>query len=371
MPDTPAHTLGEIAALIGGDLVGDGALPIADLAHPLEATRADQLVILFDAAMVARLGESPVRAAVIASDATPPVGSVDGYVRVGRPRYAMAALFELFAKRPHAPPGVHPSAVVEPGAVLGEGVAIGALSYVGPGATVGDGAVLMPHVTIGAGARVGAGSVLHSGVRIGEGVVLGERVLVHHNAALGADGFSFVTPALASFETARRGGGDRVETASEGIRRIASLGTVEIGDDVEIGACTAIDRANLGATRIGAGTKIDNHVQIGHNVRVGRDCLISGMVGLSGSVRVGDRVVLAGGVGVADHLTIGDDAIVGAGSGLWKDVAPKQIVAGYPAVPRGELLQREINIGRLPRVIRDVAELKRRVARLVAGLERE
>lgn len=371
MPDAPVHTLGEIAALTGGELVGDGALPIAAVAHPLEATRADQIVVLLDPALVARLPESPVRAAIVPAEATPPEGSVDGYVRVARPRYAMAALFELFAPRPAAAPGVHPSAVVEPGASLGAGVSIGALAYVGAGAVLGDGAIVMAHVTIGADARIGAGTVLHPGVRIGERVVLGERVLIHSNAVIGADGFSFVTPALASFETAKRGGGDSVATASANITRIASLGTVEIGDDVEVGASTAIDRANLGATRIGAGTKIDNHVQIGHNVRIGRDCLISGMVGLSGSVRVGDRVVLAGGVGIADHLTIGDDAIVGAGSGLWKDVDPKQIVAGYPAVPRGELLQREINIGRLPRVIRDVAELRRRVARLVAGLERE
>jgi UDP-3-O-[3-hydroxymyristoyl] glucosamine N-acyltransferase len=272
----------------------------------------------------------------------------------------LAALLDLFTKPVHAPPGIAPSAVIDPSAKIGATVSIGPLATVGPDADIGAGTIIMAQVTIGAAAKVGADCLFHPGARIGERVVIGDRAIVHHNASIGADGFSFVTPEVASHERAKHGG-DTATARNRGIRRINSIGTVIIGNDVEIGASAAIDRANLGATTIGDGTKIDNHVQIAHNVTIGKDCLLSGQTGISGSVKIGDRVVMAGKSAVVDHVTIGDDVVVGGGSAVWRDVAPGQVMVGYPAVPRNEAFEREVNIGRLKRIIKDVTALKRRL----------
>lgn len=359
----PPLYLRELASLLGGELVGDGEIRVSTLVHPAMATRADELVFLMDASLVDALRNTPIRAAVIATDMPVPDDIFDGVIRVARARYALAKLLDIFARPVNAPPGVHPSAIVEASAQVGADTSIGPFVDVGPGASVGRGSVLMSGVTVGAGARIGEDCLLHPGVRVGERVVVGHRVIVHHNASLGADGFSFVTEDAASFETAKSGGNE-VTSRNRGIRRINSIGTVLVGDDVEIGACSAIDRANIGATVIGRGTKIDNQVQIAHNCRIGEDCLISGRVGISGSCRIGDRVVLAGGVGLADHIEIGDDAVVGAGSGVWRNVPPCQVVVGYPALPKSEALEREVNVSRLKRLLRDVSDLRKRLSRL-------
>ena len=358
------YSFAEIAETFGSAVNGDAELRVARLMHPLEASKPDDLIFIMDPGLAARLPESPVRCAILADGITPPDGSLDAWFNVGRPRFALAILMDLFERAPHAPPGIHPTAVVEDGAEIGADVSIGALSYIGPNAKIGPGTIVMPQVYVAADAEIGANSLLYPGVRIGEEVRIGDRVIIHYNASLGADGFSFVTPQQASHEAAKSGG-DEVTSVLDGIYRIASIGTVRIGDDVEIGAGTAIDRSNIGTTVVGRGTKIDNNCQIGHNVRIGEDCLISGQVGLAGSVKIGNRVVLAGQVGIADHLTIGDDAVVGGGSGLWKNVEPKQIVAGYPAMPKSEAFRREADIARIPRLMRQVAELRKQVSDLL------
>lgn len=363
LPLRPPVTLGDLADALNGKLIGNGEIQVSALVHPTEVSRADHLVFVMEPALVSALEGSPVLGAVVAEDICLPQGLLEGVVRVQRPRYALADLLEIFASPVDPPPGVHPSAIVDASAMIYPAVSIGPFVHVGPDASVGSGSILMSHVSVGASARIGENCLLHSGVRIGERVCIGNRVIIHHNASVGADGFSFVTPEQASFEAAKTGG-DFVTTNNRDIRRINSIGTVVIGDDVEIGACSTIDRANLGATVIGRGTKIDNQVQIAHNCHIGEDCLISGCVGISGSCRLGDRVVLAGGVGLADHIEVGDDAVVGAGSGVWRNVPPKQVVLGYPAAPKSEALERELNIGRLRRLIRDVADLRRRLLRL-------
>ena len=363
-PSEPtAHTLDDVAAALDSEVVGDGTLALRAVVHPMMASGPTDLAFVMDQGLVASLGDTPLRAAVVATGIDVPDGALDGYVKVGNPRYALAILLDIFDAPVHAPPGVHPSAIVEAGAEIADGASIGALAYVGPGATVGPNSIVMPHVTVGAGARIGADCLLHSGVRIGERVVIGDRVIIQHNACIGADGFSYVTPSLASFEQAKSRN-DQVDVQNTDIRRINSVGTVVIGDDVEIGAGAAIDRANLGATTIGDGTKIDDLVLIGHNNRIGSNCLMSGHVGVSGSCHIGDRVVLAGRAGVADHVRIGDDAVVGAGSGVWRDVDDKQIVAGYPALPKAEAVVREANIQRLSRIVRDLVTIKKRLGAL-------
>lgn len=360
------YSLADIAERLGASVDGDASLVVQRLMHPLEASRPDDLIFVMAPELAARLGESPVRQVVLAEGLEAPAGSVEAVITVPRPRYALALLLDMFDRKPYSPPGTHPSAVVEAGVRLGANVSVGAMAYIGPNAEIGDNVTILPQAYIGAEARIGADTLIYPGVRIGERVEVGERVIIHNNASIGTDGFSYVTPEQASFESAKHGG-DQVSEATKikGLRRIASIGSVRIGDDVEIGACAAIDRSNIGSTVIGRGSKLDNHVQVGHNVRIGEDCLLSGQVGLAGSVKVGDRVVMAGQVGVADHLSIGDDAIVGGGSGLWKNVEAGQVVAGYPALPKTEALRQQADLARLPRVLRDIRELKRQVAELL------
>jgi UDP-3-O-[3-hydroxymyristoyl] glucosamine N-acyltransferase len=211
--------------------------------------------------------------------------------------------------------------------------------------------------------------LFHPGVRIGDRVIVGDRVILHHNASIGADGFSFVTPEPGSVEAAKSTG--RVEATNTALRRIHSLGAVVLGDDVEVGANSAIDRGTLSDTRIGRHTKIDNLVQIGHNVTVGEMCMLCGQVGIAGSARIGNRVVLAGQVGVGDHIKIGDDAVVAAKSAVGTDVAPRTVVMGIPAVPRDRAIDQLLNIGRLKGLFAEVAALKARLKTVEQGREKD
>lgn len=339
--------LAKIAAAVGGSLHGDGTIVVVGIAPPHRAS-ADELALAIERDALAQLGDSRATVALVAVDSVVPP-NIRAHVAVANSRYALAGLTALFA-RPLAPPaGVHRSAVVEDDVSLGAGVAVGALAWIGAGAVLGDRAVVMPQASIGAGATLGPDCLIHSGARIGAGVTLGARVVVHQNAVVGADGFSFATPQL---------------DGAPAIAKIHSLGTVIVEDDVEIGACATIDRATLAATRIGARTKIDNLVQVAHNVTIGQDCLIAGQVGISGSVTVGDRAILAGQAGIADHLRIGEGAIVMAAAKVGRDVPARSMVMGLPAVPRERFLQQVLNIARLKNLFATVTDLKNRLARL-------
>ena len=353
--------LSEIAKALEGELVGDGSIEIARVVHPAEAESAADLALAMDKALLAALDGCKARAAVLAGDAAPPEGRLDGYVRIKRPRFAMAGLTRLFDAPVHAPEGIHPSAIVEPDAEVAKDVRIGPFTYVASGAVVASGTILMSHVTVGAGARIGPGSLLHAGVRIGERVRIGARAIIHQNASIGADGFSFVTPEAGAVEEAR-GGGDTVTARNEVLTRINSIGTVLIGDDVEIGACTSIDRGTVSATRIGDSTKIDDLVMIGHNVEIGENCLICGQVGIAGSTRIGSRVVLAGQVGVADHLTIGDDVVVAARSAVATSLPSRMVAMGAPALPRSTATEIYMYTRRLKGLFEDLGRLKSRLA---------
>lgn len=352
--------LRDIAAALGGQLVGNGDLDIARPVHPAAARSAADLAIATDPKLVPLLHESAARVAVVADGVVIPEGVLDAWVTVGRPRYAMAGVTELFQYPVILEAGIHPSAVVAADAVIGDGARIGPLVYVGPGAHIGARTILMPQVTVGAGTRIGCDGLVHSGARIGDRVTIGDRVILHFNASIGADGFSFVTPERGSVESAKATG--RVESQNLTLRRIHSLGAVTLGDDVEVGANTAIDRGTLSDTRVGSGTKIDNLVQIGHNVQIGMMCMICGEVGIAGSVTVGNRVVLAGKVGIADHVAIGDDTVVGAYAGVAGDIPPRSVVLGQPAMPRSRFFEQLKHLGRLRALFADMGDIKKRVS---------
>ena len=364
----PPCTLAEIAALLpDAELVGDGTLRIDAVCHPRMVETDAALVLVLEAAAIQTAKQSDRRpvAALVAEELTVPDGTFAGYIKVKRPRHALVTLLRIFERPPHRQDGIHPSAVIDSSATVAPGVSVGAFTYVGPDAVVDAGSVLLPHVTVGAGARIGENCLLHPGARIGERVVLGKRVIIHQNACLGADGFSYVTAEPGSIEAAKSGG--KIEGKNSSILKINSVGTVILEDDVEVGACATIDRSNVGATVIKKGTKIDNLVMIGHNNTIGENCMIVSQVGIAGSCQVGDRVVIAGQAGIGDHLSIGDDAIVMAKSGVMKDVAPREVVAGLPALPRREALQNVMYMAKLRELFSEMKTLKKKVAELEAG----
>jgi UDP-3-O-[3-hydroxymyristoyl] glucosamine N-acyltransferase len=341
----------DIAQALAGRLDGDGAIDIDRVVHPARAERPSDLAVAMSGEAVATLAGSKARAVVVSLAHAVPPGSFPAIIAVGETRMALARLTALFDRGPSQDKGVHPTAVVAPDAELGEGVSIGSYAVVGPRSRIGAGTRIMPHVTVGADVTIGEHGLLHSGVRIGHGCVIGDRVIIHGNAVIGADGFSFAPDLMSA----------SAFTAGVKVTRVHSLGNVVIGDDVEIGACTTIDRATLESTRIGRGTKIDDHVHIGHNVTIGESCILCGMVGISGSVVLGDRVRLGGGVGIGDHLRIGDQAVVAAGSGVGTNVPAGAFVSGYPALPHERQIERQLYLGRQKRLHDKVVDLASRI----------
>jgi UDP-3-O-[3-hydroxymyristoyl] glucosamine N-acyltransferase len=346
--------LRDIAAALSASVEGDGSIEIAGIADPAYASASD-LALAMTRESVPALALTKARAVVVAVKVAAAVDRFDAVIKVEHPRHSLAVLTRLFERPVHRGVGTHSSAVVAPDAQVDDGASIGPLSVIGPRARVGAGTAILAHVTVGADVVIGRDCLVHPGTRIGDRVVIGDRVILQHNVSLGADGFSYAGPAPGEHSA----GG---ETST--LARINSLGTVIIGDDVEIGANSAVDRATLAATRIGCNTKIDNLVQIGHNSEIGENCLICGMVGISGSVQIGDRVVLAGGVGVADHVTIHSDAIIAAGSGVIRDVPAKGEMFGYPAVPRKRAFEQIKYLARARTLFTEFGELKKRIAAL-------
>ncbi len=342
--------LGEIAAALGAEFTGDANFAVEGINHPAVAGPRELALAMEKEALVALVG-SRARTAIIRSGKTVEADLV-GTIYTDYPRYALAGLTKLFARPPHSPPGIHPTAIIDPTAQIAAPTSIGPFVQIGPGARVGARGTILGQVTIGAGAQIGTDALIHPGVRIGERVEIGDRVIIHHNASIGADGFSFAIPEP----------GAAPPPGKPPVQRIASLGTVVLGNDVEVGANSCIDRGTIEATTIGHGTKIDNLVMVGHNTQIGRGCLIAGHVGISGSCQIGDGVIVAGGVGIADHVRIGDRAIILAAAQVGGSrVAPGAVVFGYPAIPREKFIEQMKQIFRLKRLYADVALLKARL----------
>ncbi len=367
------QSLNDLARLLGAEVVGDGEFTVTAVAHPVFAPHRETLALAMDEGSHALLHRSHAGAAVVAAGMEIDTERFAGGLAVeGRHRVALALLTRLFSPPLRFAPGVHPSAVVDPAAKIGDGASVGPLCVVGPDARVGPGAVLLSQVTVAAGGSVGAGSILHPGVRIGENCVIGQGCILHHNASVGADGFSFVTAGESSVESVQRTG--EVTAFNFDIRRIDSLGNVIVGDDVEIGAGACIDRGTLGPTRIGDGTKIDNLVQIGHNATVGENVMVAGCTGIAGSVTIGDRAVIGGMAGIADHKRIGDDSVIAAKAGVASHIAERAVYAGFPALPIREQRALEMNqrrIGRALARLRDLVARMERLERAAGSLEVE
>jgi UDP-3-O-[3-hydroxymyristoyl] glucosamine N-acyltransferase len=269
------------------------------------------------------------------------------------PYLTFARAVAVLHPQPFPSPGVHPTAVVDPSAVLGERVHVGAFAVVGPRARIGARSVLHPHVVLYADVELGEDCLLHSGVQVREACRLGHRVIVQNGAVIGADGFGFAKDAEGRYH------------------KIPQVGTVVIEDDVEIGANATVDRPAVGETRIGAGTKIDNLVQVAHGVRIGRNVLLAAQVGIAGSSVIEDQVTLAGQVGVAGHLTIGKGVIATAQTGIPNSVESGGFISGYPAIPNRDWLRASAVFRKLPELRKLVADLERRIAELEAEAARK
>lgn len=297
-------TAASIAQALDATLTGAPDFDVRGLASPARAGPHD-LVVMFSVPVASASQALVVRR----GEACPPVAV---RFEVDQPRVAFARATALFCGTPAPRQGIHPTAVVDADATIAPTAWIGPHCVVEAGAHIGAGAQLLGRCHAGAGVQVGAGCVCHPGVVLYPGVVLGQRVVLHANATIGADGFGFATE-------------------SPDFPKVYSLGGVVIDDDVEIGATTTVDAGTLEPTTIGAGSKLDDHVHIGHNCRIGTHCLIAGMSGLAGGVVLGDRVRLGGRVTVCDHVTVGRGAAVMMASTVTKDVPAGQTVLGFPA----------------------------------------
>ena len=326
----------ELAQITGGILNKVEDVKVCKLMPPLLADE-ETLALALNEDEILNLEKTKAKIAIVPLGAAPEnITSIE----VERPRLAMMKLLTIFYKAPSAGNGIHPSAVVDETAKLGKNVSLGPNVVVCAGASVGDNTKILANVFVGENSKIGSDCLLHAGVNLGSNTILGDRVIINHGASIGADGFSFVTETPDNIENARKDGGEIKETnENQVIFKIPSLGGVKIGNDVEIGANACIDKGTIEYTQIGDMTKIDNLVQIGHNCKIGKACMIVSQVGIAGSCKIGDRVVIAGQAGLADHLTIGSDSIIMAQAGVSKSFPEKSLIVGTPAVPRKEFIR--------------------------------
>lgn len=342
------HTIAEIAAALGAEAAGNLSLAVDGAAEPAMARPVD-LALAMDPRYAPGLAQGQARAAMLWPGADWQGMGLQAAIFAPRGRLAMAGLTRLLDPGPVLAPGIHPMTVIDPTATIGPGAAIGPFVTVGPRAVIGANARIASHVSIAEEARIGDDALIHAGARIGPRVTIGDRLICLSGAVIGADGLSFVTPEKSGVEEVRETLGQRAEIRQQSWIRIHSLGSVEIGDDVEIGANACIDRGTIRNTRVGSGTKIDNLVHLAHNVVVGRDCLFAAMVGIAGSTTVGDRTVLGGKVGIGDNLQVGSDVVAGAGTIILTNVPAGRAVLGYPAVKLETAIEQQKALRRLAR----------------------
>jgi len=354
--------IAEIASRLGAEAAGDLEIVISGAAEPHNAGPRQIAIALSPAYAQSLLGGEAV-AAILWPGADWQSMGLRAAIFAPRGRLALARLTRLLDSGPLLEPGIHPTALID-GAEIAEDVSIGAYSIIGAGARIGSGCQIAAHVTVAPGVEIGADALILPGVRIGPRVKIGARAILQPNVAIGGDGFSFVTETPAHVEIARTtlGKGALPLLEDPTWHRIHSLGGVEIGDDVEIGSGSTVDAGTIRATRIGSGTKIDNLVQVGHNVVVGRDCLLCAQAGVAGSARIGDRVVIGGKAGVADNVIVGNDVVLGGASVVLSNVPNGRVMMGYPAVRMDNHVESYKALRRLPRILRDLAARQKPVS---------
>jgi UDP-3-O-[3-hydroxymyristoyl] glucosamine N-acyltransferase len=351
-----AHSIRDIAATLGAQAFGAVDICIDRAAEPATAGPRD-LALAMHPHYGAALAQGQARAAVVWDGADWQALGLQAAIVVPRARLAMARLTQLLDAGP-VTSGISPQASIDPSAQIGRDVSIGAFCVIGANVVIGAGTWIADQVSIASDVQIGARCQIHAGVRLQRHVRLGAGVILQPNVVIGGDGFSFVTATPAHVEVARETLGAGTWQAPDDARwhRIHSLGGVVIGDDVEIGAGSTVDAGTIRATQIGRGTKIDNLVQVGHNVLVGADCLLCAQAGVAGSSVLGDRVVVGGKAGIADNLKIGDDVVLGGGSVVLSHVPQGRVMMGYPATKMQTHIDSYKALRRLPRLLAGLAK---------------
>jgi UDP-3-O-[3-hydroxymyristoyl] glucosamine N-acyltransferase len=329
--------LSEIASQLGAELTGNGDVEITGVAG-IEHAGPHEITFVSNP-RYASLARTTRAAAILVEPDFPSIDAAT--LRIRNCYRAFAQVITLFYTAPVYAPGIHPTAVIDPSATLGKDAHVGAYAVVGAGVVIGSNAVLLPHTVIYAGARIGDRFFAHAHAVVREFCRLGNDVTLQNGAVIGGDGFGY----------ARESDGKWT--------KIVQSGAAVLADRVEVQANACVDRASIGETRIGAGSKIDNLVQVGHGSTVGENTLLCAQVGLAGSTQIGDRVILAGQVGVAGHCKVGDGAVATAQSGIPNDVAPGAVVSGYPAMDNRQWLRSVAAFTRLPDMVRDVRGLRK------------
>jgi len=341
-------TLAELAILLGAELVGDGDRLVEGV-RPLDRAGPEHLSFLHNPKYVAQAAESSAGAILVHSADQLPGRDL---LVIDQPYPAVAKALEIFHPRPQPEPGVHPSAVVAGDFELGEGASVGPLVAVGRGVSIGDRAAIGAGCVVGNGVKIGEDCVLHPRAVVEDGCCLGDRCILQSGVVIGSDGYGFATV--------------------DGVHhKVPQVGIVVLEDDVEIQANTTIDRATMGETRIGRGTKVDNLVQLAHNVQVGEHCLLVSQVGISGSTKIGNHSIFAGQAGAAGHLDIGDRVMVGARAAVMKSVPDDSILAGFPARPQREWMKAQAALRRIDGLRKKVLDLERRLSTLEPATGKE
>lgn len=333
-------TVQELAAFLGGTVIGNGDAVIEDVKGLAEAGRQD---ITFAVDPYTEYLPQVHAGAVIVEKEVP--AGDNTLVVVENPRLAFSQLLVLFHPRQSVASGIHSTAIIDDSAVIGKDTAVMAYAVIGKNVKIGDNCTIYPSVFIGDNVTIGSGTTIYPGAVIHENCVLGQRDVIRAHAVIGGEGFGFAT------ENGKH-------------TRIPQIGNVEIGDDVEIGACTCIDNATLGSTKVARGTKVDNLVHLGHNVEIGEDCFIIAQTGIAGSTKAGNHVIFAGQTGCTGHITIGDNAVFAGKTGITGNIKGGQVYAGFPARPHMEWSRTQVYLKHLPEMAKTIKALEKKIAEL-------
>ena len=337
--------LRELAQWVDGTVVGDGEVEISGVAA-IEEARAGEITFIANPKYLPKLGETQASAVIVSKEVTEAERPL---LCVTNPYLAFAKILILYSHKPYQSKGIDSNAWVSPTAKLGKELTLYALVYVGDRCSIGDRVTLYPGVYVGEDSTIGEDSILYSNVSIYPGTVIGKRVILHGGVVVGSDGFGYVKEGKKNV-------------------KIPQIGKVEIEDDVEIGANTTIDRATFGKTIIRRGVKIDNLVQVAHNVVIGEDSILCAQVGISGSTKIGSNVTLAGQVGVVDHTEIGDNVMVGAQAWVTHRLPANQGYVGSPALPHREFLRVNAVFSKLPEMRKTLIEIEKRLKKIEEDL---
>jgi UDP-3-O-[3-hydroxymyristoyl] glucosamine N-acyltransferase len=333
-------TIEEICRTVGGKLAGSPEVVITGV-EEITTAQATQLTFVGAKKFIPLWDDSAASAAIVNDNLDVEPGEGRALVLVADADLAMAQVLQLFAPEPPlCGPGTHATAVVDSSAKIGADVTIGAGCYIGPRVVIDEGSVLYPNVTVFDDSSIGAGTVLWSGTVVRERCRIGRDCILHANVTIGADGFGY-----------------RPSPDGQGLVKIPQIGTVEIGDAVEIGAGSCVDRGKFSSTVIGDGSKIDNLIQIAHNCKLGRSCVMAGQSGLAGSITLGDGVIMGGGSRVKDHTTVGSGVQIGGNATVLSDVEPGKILLGTPADDARKTMRQWAAIKQLPDLIQRLKKL--------------